>query len=507
VASPPDALREGAVPPAGRLSKSRYLAGLQCELRLWLRLFHPERAREPDAAEASRRAEGEEIGRQARTLFPGGRAVESADWDEALAETARLLDDPSVHAIYEGAFECEGLGIRADVLERLPEGGWALHEVKSATRVRGEHLDDVAFQLLVLETCGIATRVAEVVHVDSGYVRGTGAIDPARLLRRTDVTARASDRIGDVRADLERLRRVPRSERPPRVEPSEQCRRPRWCDFWEHCTRDKGPDWIGRLPGLTGARLVWLQQQGVERLSDLPPDFEPTPLQTRVRNALASGAEAVDPALAQALVKLGPPALYLDFETWGPALPAYPGARPFQQIPFQWSLHAMDAGGHLSHRGFLASSDDDPRRAVARSLLDALGETDWPILVYSAFEGDRLAELARDLPDLAGELDRVQPRLRDLLALVRQHVYHPGFRGSFSLKRVAPALVPGFGYDDLDRVADGGAAVQALERLASGEAGPEERSRLRGALLAYCERDTLALVEVHRALRSRVGLS
>jgi hypothetical protein len=49
--------------------------------------------------------------------------------------------------------------------------------------------------------------------------------------------------------------------------------------------------------------------------------------------------------------------------------------------------------------------------------------------------------------------------------------------------------------------------VQALERLASGEAGPEERSRLRGALLAYCERDTLALVEVHRALRSRVGLS
>jgi hypothetical protein len=489
------------------IEKSRYLAGLQCALRLWLRLFQPECASAPDAGDESRRVEGLEIGRRARALFPGGVTVESADWSEALAETARLLADPSVPAIFEAAFERQGLRVRTDVLERRPDTGWALHEVKSATRVRGDHIDDVAFQLFVLEANGIAPRPANVVHLDGDYVRGEGEIDWTRLFRRSDVTSRAVDRADDVRADVPRLSAVAKQGEAPHIEPSEHCRRPRWCEFWEHCTRDRPLDWIGRFPGLTGARLVWLQQQGVHRVTDIPAEFPLSPLQERVREALAGGREVLEPSLVEALAKLGPPSLYLDFETWGPALPPYPGTRPFQQIPFQWSLHAEAGDGDLGHREFLASGEGDPRRAFAESLLEALAETDHPVLVYSRFESDRLAELERDLPDLAGPIGAVQTRLRDLYALVRQHVYHPGFRGSFSLKRVAPALVPCFGYDDLQDVADGGAAVGALERMVSGTLAAEEEVRLRGALLAYCQRDTLALVEVHRALRTRAGLS
>jgi predicted RecB family nuclease len=208
-----------------------------------------------------------------------------------------------------------------------------------------------------------------------------------------------------------------------------------------------------------------------------------------------------------ALEKLGPPSLYLDFETYGPGLPPYPGTRPFQQLLFQWSLHAAAADDSLGHREFLATGRDDPRRAFAESLLEALADTDHPVFVYSRFESDRLVELARDLPDLADEIDAVRARLQDLYAIVRHHVYHPEFRGSFSLKRVAPVLAPCFGYDDLQDVADGGAAVGALERLISGALEPGEEARLRGALLAYCERDTLALVELHRALRTRAGPS
>jgi hypothetical protein len=489
------------------IDKSRYLAGLQCERRLWLQLFQPESASDPDGGDESRRTEGQEVGRRARELYPGGVAVESSDWSEALGETARLLRDSSVPAIFEAAFERDGLRIRADILERRPAGGWALYEVKSATRVRGEHIDDVAFQLFVLEANGIAPRPAHVVHVDGDYVRGDDGIDWTRFFRRTDVTARAVDRTLDVGEDVARLRSVREQSAAPHIEPSEQCRRPRWCEFWDHCTRDRPTDWIGRFPGLTGARLVWLQQQGVERIADIPADFPLNAVQVRVRDALAGGGEVTAPELVHALEKLGPPSLYLDFETYGPALPPYPGARPFQQLLFQWSLHAAAADDSLGHREFLATGREDPRRAFAESLLEALADTDHPVFVYSRFESDRLAELARDLPDLADEIGAVRARLQDLYAIVRHHVYHPEFRGSFSLKRVAPALAPCFGYDDLRDVADGGAAVGALERLVSGTLEPEEEARLRGALLAYCERDTLALVELHRALRTRARLS
>jgi predicted RecB family nuclease len=185
------------------------------------------------------------------------------------------------------------------------------------------------------------------------------------------------------------------------------------------------------------------------------------------------------------------------------AIPLYPGTRPYQQIPFQWSLHHLDTAGVLEHREFLASGRDDPRREFVATLIDALGDRPEPILVYSRFEAGVLDELARVVPERADALASIRARLVDLLAVVRRHVYHPAFAGSFSLKTVAPALVPGFGYADLEGVADGHEAATAFLAVAQGAASEGEEARVRSALRVYCERDTLALVELHRALGER----
>jgi predicted RecB family nuclease len=180
----------------------------------------------------------------------------------------------------------------------------------------------------------------------------------------------------------------------------------------------------------------------------------------------------------------------------------YEGTTPYQTIPFQWSLHAITGDGELHHREFLADGSDDPRRRLAGSLVEALHEFDGPIVVYSAYEQTRLRRLAREFPDLSGSLNAIIARLVDLLPIVRSAVYFPEFGFSNSLKSVAPALCPGFGYDDLEGIADGTAASEAFLQLASGYlAVPEEVDRLRSALLAYCRRDTLALVQVRQALR------
>jgi len=172
-------------------------------------------------------------------------------------------------------------------------------------------------------------------------------------------------------------------------------------------------------------------------------------------------------------------------------------------VPFQWSLHRVDGYGAIEHREFLADGRVDPRPAFVESLVAALSGSSDPIAVYSGFEDGVLGDLATVVPARADELSALRARLVDLLRIVRRHVYHPAFGGLYSVKVVAPALVPGFGYDDLTEIADGHAASDAFAAMARGAAS--DADGIRRALLAYCGRDTLAMVEVHRALRARVA--
>jgi hypothetical protein len=236
-------------------------------------------------------------------------------------------------------------------------------------------------------------------------------------------------------------------------------------------------------------------------MRDIPPDFALTPGQRRVVEAVVSGREFISDELPEALTALGPPASYLDFETFSPALPLYIGTRPYQRIPFQWSLHRDDGAGGVGHSEFLADGEVDPRREFAETLIGATTHATGPIVVYSPFEATVLRDLAAVFPDLSGSLLAVIDRMADLLPIIRRHVTHPEFLGSNSIKVVAPALVPGFTYDDLDGVADGKTASVAFYRLASDRSLLDaDRRRFRQALLAYCARDTLALMFVHRRL-------
>jgi hypothetical protein len=254
-------------------------------------------------------------------------------------------------------------------------------------------------------------------------------------------------------------------------------------------------------PACREARASELKTQGVESISAIPPDFPLTWKQVIIRDATVSRKPYIATDLGRLLDAFGPPACYLDFEAMMPPIPLYEGTRPYQTIPFQWSLHTIDGAGVLLHKEFLADGVNDPRRQFAETLIDALAYSDDPIIVYSAYEQTRLKELAADFPDLSTALNALIARLADLLPVVRSAIYFPEFGFSNSIKSVAPALCPDFSYDDLDGVADGGAASVAFLQLSSGNiTHPEEAKQLRTALLAYCGRDTLALFEMHRAL-------
>jgi predicted RecB family nuclease len=341
----------------------------------------------------------------------------------------------------------------------------------------------------------------QLVHVDTAYFRGEGEPDWDRLYARREVAGEVEELLVGVPDRLHWMQGVLREAGPPEVEPGPHCRSPVRCEFWEHCTGGKPADWVLRLPGLRSGRFEELRHRGIERIRDIPEEFSLTPYQLRARQACRTGGPVVEDGLAVTLEDLGPPACYLDFETTAPALPLYPGTRPYEPVPFQWSLLRWDGGPAPTHREFLAEGREDPRRAFAETLLEALDGPGEPVLVYSPYEATILKRLAEHLPDLAGGLDGLRGRLRDLHRVVRAHVYHPGFGGSFSVKAVAPALAPGFGYGDLQGVAGGEQASLAFPRLADPRTDPEECEKTREALRAYCKRDTEAMLELHRALR------
>jgi len=222
------------------------------------------------------------------------------------------------------------------------------------------------------------------------------------------------------------------------------------------------------LPNLKPGKRAELKALGVERISAIPDDFPLSSRQKLVRDVTRSGKLFVARDLSERLNGFGPPALYLDFEAFMPAVPLYPGTRPYQALPFQWSLHRVEADGTASHSEFLAEASSDPRRAFAEALIAAVKDEELPIIVYSGYEGARLAVLATRFRDLSKPIRSIARQLADLRPVVRSGLYHPNFEFSASIKTAAPALCPDVTYDDLDQIADGTAASTAFWTMANG---------------------------------------
>jgi hypothetical protein len=235
-------------------------------------------------------------------------------------------------------------------------------------------------------------------------------------------------------------------------------------------------------------------------MRDVPINFRLTPTQQRVVDVAKSGRVYRSPELVKILELLVDPASYLDFETFTPAIPIYLNTRAYQRIPFQWSLHRDNGSGSLVHADFLAKGDTDPRREFSERLLKAAEQFPGVVMVWSHFEASVIRDMSELFPDLAEKLTALLDRTVDLLRIVRDHVAHPEFLGSFSMKAVAPAVAPEVTYGDLD-IADGGEASAAFYRVvADPTLSPEARDVLRQSLLKYCQRDTLALARVHQWL-------
>ncbi|MEE4253098.1 MAG: DUF2779 domain-containing protein, partial [Desulfuromusa sp.] len=446
------------------LSKSLILKGLQCQKALWL-VKHPpdfEFPPQPDL-EAKFRA-GTEVGLLAQQLFPGGIEVpyEGLSFPAQLARTRELIDS-GADVIYEASFSFSAIFVKVDILVRDADG-WQIHEVKMGTSVKEVNLDDVAVQHYVLSGCGLTISKSFLVHVDNSYVR-QGDIEVDRLFSSEDISFKVAARQQSLPEIVAELRETMREDAEPDIDIGPYCSNPYECDFIPYCWQHLPENSIFDLRG-NGLNKFDFYKQGIIHFEELPLDQLNKAQRQQVEATLKQQDSTDAEKIKTFLETLWYPLYHLDFETFNTPIPKFDGTRPYQQVPFQFSIHGqLQAGAEPQHFEYLTQPDVDPRRELIEQLL-AIIPADACVLTYNqTFEKGVLRNLAELFPDLADEIALRLANVRDLMIPFRRRdVYRWQMRGSYSIKEVLPAMVPELSYADLE-IADGMAAMQAYHDM------------------------------------------
>lgn len=475
------------------VDKSLLQSHKQCARRAWLEASGTVLPQRSASAQAVL-SEGEVVHRAARRKFQDAERIGAMTLTDAAKATARALEG-GAKALLEAAFMGDRLGVRADALV-VEDGLWVMTEFKSASEVKDEHLDDCAIQYEAIRQAGLQVDKVRVCHPDTSRVL-EDVDQPEGVLVTADVTDVVKARAERVVIWLEECLGTLSGDEP-EVKPGKHCSDPYDCPFKHHCGEvkdEKRPDDPQVLPSHAGA-IKDLIASGVDSILEMPAAAFTHERNQLVRDALLSGSAVVRKEFAKAMKGFAYPRAFMDFEAASMAIPRFAGMRPYQAVPFQWSVHTVDSRGDAAeHAEFIDLSGEDPRRAFAESLLAAT-ERARSVFVYSSYEKGRLKELAEALPDLADRIEALMSRLVDLLPLARRGYYHPKMCGSWSIKKVLPTLPAkaGVTYEELDGIADGLAAQAAYIEVTNKGSVGEQRETRKTELLAYCKVDTAGLL-------------
>lgn len=474
------------------LTKSDYTAGLSCIRMLWYKKNAKDKIPAVEPSAQARMDVGIEVGKLAHGFFPNG--VEVPYGRDAITRTKALMKKRI--PIFEATFVNDGGYCRVDVLLPVGKDDWDVIEVKSTTSVKPEHLDDVAFQRWCIEGAGVHVRKTFLMHIDNTYFR-QGKLDLKKFLTAEDITDDVTAKLLEVPVNVERLLKIVNGPKP-KVQYGIDCEDPLECPV---CAPDLDDADITELYWF-GKRSYPLLNQGIRHLKDLPKGTKLNDKQKiQIQAFLTKKVHANKEAIKAWLKTLKEPLHFLDFETLGPAIPLYDGTRPFDRIPFQFSLHIL-RNGSVEHVEFLADGKDDPRPAVVEAM-KAIGPK-GAVLTYTDFEKGCLENLAEAVPQESKWLHSIIGRLVDLNEpFANFDFYHPDQHGSTSIKELLPAVTT-VSYDDL-KIQDGSLAPVEFLRVTFTNVTDEERKKVRNALLAYCKRDTEAMVAILDVLATAVN--
>ncbi len=489
-------------------SKSRYCLVWQCPKLLWLNKYRPELKLVDPSLEA-RFLEGNVVGDLAMGLFGDFTEVTAFEEDgkldlDKMKELTKQCVAAGVENICEASFDYNGLYCAVDILHK-ENNGYAIYEVKSSTHASHIYAVDIAYQKYVLEHCGINITGTYLVCINSNYVRGE-ELDVQKLFQIIDMSSEVEEEFQNVPSLLNEAKQIYALKDEPDTDIGLHCRDPYECAFWGYCTKDLPSPNVFDLYRIHFKDALYHYQNGRISYDDLLSDGNITnakQLRQMMYDVSDHGTYIDKDGIRDFLDTLSYPIYFLDFETMQPVIPEYEGTKPYQQIPFQYSLHYIEyEGGPLLHKEFLAQSGKDPCRAIAERLCEDIPMNVCVMAYNKGFECGRIKELAIAFPDLAEHLLNIQSNIKDLLVPFQSgNYYNKAMGGSFSIKSVLPAIFPDdptLDYHNLDQIHNGNEAMSIFPKIK--DMPKDEQKTTRHNLLRYCELDTYAMVKVWEEL-------
>jgi hypothetical protein len=486
------------------LSKSKYLAGLQCSKLLWYYYNAKDEIPGPDAATQAIFDQGHLVGEYAKRLFPNGIEIKAEynEIEKTLKESRGALQFRK--PLFEAGFRYKDAFARTDVLNPVAEDAWDIIEVKSSTEVKDINLHDVALQLYVYKDAGLKIRQCWIYFINNQYIR-KGDIEPEKLFSQKDITKEVEKLLPDVEKNLQMMVEVIQLAKYPDIQIGPQCSDPYDCPLLDNCWSFLPEHNVFTLTRI-GKKGFELLKDGISDIKDVPKSYPLTDKQLIQVEAIRSGRPTINKqGIQEFLQTLEYPLYFLDFETFMTAIPMFDNVRPYESIPFQYSLHILkSADGKPKHYSFLADGRIDPRPELLKLLKNLLGNSGSIIAYNAGFEKGKLANASVTFSEYKEWFEGIQNRIVDLLSPFRSfYYYHPQQNGSASLKAVLPALT-GKSYEGME-ISDGGTASNEYLRVTFGNVDEQEREHVREQLEMYCELDTLAMVWIMEKLRNLVA--
>ncbi|HDL02984.1 MAG: DUF2779 domain-containing protein [Candidatus Helarchaeota archaeon] len=490
------------------LTKTKYLNGLQCSKLLWVSEHDKARVPEPDISTDYNFEQGIMVGNLAKQLYPGGIDLASFPFGENLEKTQELLDErlPLFEAGFKVKFDGREIFSKIDILLPVEDDQWDIIEVKSSTKVKAPNIEDVSFQKFCLERAGLKIRKCHLMHINNQYVRNK-EIEVDRLLVAVEVTDEVEEYIGNVEQESINMLNILDKEDEPDIEIGDYCNNPYECPLKQSC-------WAFLPEGNVfelykgGKKSFELLRNGIKKISDIPEDIKLSVVQNIQRECAINDVIYLNTEKIKSFLDdLKYPLYYLDFETINPAVPRYSGIRPYQKVPFQYSLHIQkDNNIEPEHISFLADGTENPIPELLKTLSESLGN-EGDIIVYNAsFEKGVLKDCCSLFPEYTDWYENnIEPRIKDLLIPFRSfHYYDPRQKGSASIKDVLPVLSD-VSYADMD-IADGSQACIEYERVTFNlDIDPAEKASVREALEEYCKLDTYAEILIIKKLMEKIN--
>ena len=476
------------------LSKSLFIRGLQCHKSLYLHKYHPDLKDKISEEQEALFQSGVNVGIYAQKLFTGGVEIPFDDVSLSKQIQRTMIEiENGAKVIYEAAFSYDNVFVKVDIL-RKTDIGWEIYEVKGSTGVKDVYYDDVSIQYYVLKGSGLSVSKAFLVHINNQYVR-QGEIEVDKLFTIQDLSNDVIEKQKSIKHEIDKMRKMLKSQEP-NIDIGEHCTDPYDCDFCGYCWKHIPEDSVFSLKGI-GPNKFDLYRQGIIRLEDIPRDILPQSQRIQLEGTLYKKNITNKVAVKEFLETLWFPICFLDFETtFMVPIPLYDETRPYQQVPFQYSLHYLEKeNAELQHYEYLAFAHVDPRKELLENLLSKIPK-DACVLVYNkTFEIGVLNDLAKWFPEYSDQIGNIIQNIRDLMIpFRRKDIYCWEMEGSYSIKNVLPALVPKLSYNDME-ISDGGMASNAWLSMWEIE-NLEETEKIRKALLEYCKLDTLAMVRI-----------